>query len=464
MSSPALWKNTTEPRETTWLALALLFLVLLLRGVPARAHDIPNARVDRATQVVLEPGRLRVSYEVSLSELTLTRELRSLIGSLSGSDRQHWFETYGRETGPLNAKGFLVTVGDEPVTLQMVGFVLAVEEHPRYTFEFAAEVPARATLTVHDTNFASSEGTSRLAVRGVGVLVRGDDLPDDVGRIPARPVWQLSDAEERRTRQVRVDYEPAPSLTAAQSAEGDRAAVSIVDSSRPGNSASWLTRLLDDASRLPLALLGLIAFALGALHAVQPGHGKTLVATTVVSEGGGWVRGALLAVVTTLTHTGSVLVVAAILWGTESLRISATHVVLSRTAGFVIAAIGVWRLGRHLGGYSEHDGDPGREWAQHRRGRGRGLIGLGIAGGLVPCWDAVGLIILAEAIGRLGLGLWLVAAFSLGMGFVLVLIGWLADRFRRALIATKAGVSWERRLGLVSGLVLSLMGVYLLRN
>ena len=223
--------------------------------------------------------------------------------------------------------------------------------------------------------------------------------------------------------------------------------------------------LLDKAARLPLAFLGLIAFGLGAAHAVQPGHGKTLVATTVVSENGDWPRGVLLAVVTTLTHTGSVFLVAAFLWWTESLKFGAIHQGLARSAGFVIASIGLWRLGRHLAGYSEHEFENVGDLAIPKPTPGRitSLIGLGIAGGLVPCWDAVGLIVLAESVGRIGLGLLLVVAFSLGMGLVLVAIGWFASRLRRVLDEIGRAALWERRLGLASGLVLSMMGIYLLR-
>ena len=39
-----------------------------------------------------------------------------------------------------------------------------------------------------------------------GVKVIGDDLPPDVEQIAVRPVWQLSDAEERRTKQVDVRF------------------------------------------------------------------------------------------------------------------------------------------------------------------------------------------------------------------------------------------------------------------
>lgn len=418
----------------------------------SEAHDIPNARVDRATQVTLEPGRLRITYEVSLSELTLTQELRSLIGALPGSDRREWFDVYGRETGPLNVKGLLVTVDGEPKPLIGDGFDLVLEEHHRYSFRFKAEIPRVGQLVVHDTNFSSSEGTSKLAIRGVGVVVRGDDLPPNVEQIAARPVWQLSDREERRTRLVQVDYHED-----ATNAEPSPPRVSKPP--RPEPRSTTLTRLLDREAGLPLGLLTLVAFVLGAAHAVQPGHGKTLVAATVVGERGSRSRGILLALITTLTHTGSVFLVAAALWWSGSSRFAEIHVGLTRGAGFLIAAVGLWRLGRRLGGFEDHPAHEGT-----RNTGGRGLISLGIAGGIVPCWDAVGLIVLAAAVGRLGLGLGLVVAFSLGMGLILVGVGYLAGKVRYSLEALASRAAWERRLGLASGLVLSVLGVYLLER
>jgi nickel/cobalt transporter (NicO) family protein len=450
------------PLRSSLLAIFLPAALLSFVASPTSAHDIPNARVDRSIQVTLEPGRIRIAYEVSLSELTLTQELRSLIGGLPGADRRDWLAAYGRETGPLNGKGFLLSVDHAPVSVSFDGFDLNVEEHPRYTFRFSAELPPSGRLSVRDTNFASSEGMSRLAVRGLGVTLAGDSQPADVQAIPLRPLWQLTDEEERRTHAVVVDFSAAVSATVNP--------LPVFQPRRPPTperrareGSSQLSRLLDEAAGWPLAFLGLIAFGLGAAHAVQPGHGKTLVATTVVSENGDWPRGVLLAVVTTLTHTGSVFLVAAFLWWTESLKFGAIHQGLARSAGFVIASIGLWRLGRHLAGYPEHEFQDVGDLAIPKPTPGRitSLIGLGIAGGLVPCWDAVGLIVLAE--GRIGLGLMLVVAFSLGMGLVLVAIGWFASRLRRVLNEIGRAALWERRLGLASGLVLSMMGIYLLR-
>ncbi|MEJ7637455.1 MAG: ABC transporter permease, partial [Singulisphaera sp.] len=89
--------------------LALTVSLASLLSSIAAAHDIPNARVDRSIQVTLGRARLAIDYEVSLAELTLTQELRSLIGALPGADRRDWFGRYGEVTGPLNAKGLLVT-------------------------------------------------------------------------------------------------------------------------------------------------------------------------------------------------------------------------------------------------------------------------------------------------------------------------------------------------------------------
>jgi nickel/cobalt exporter len=431
--------------------------LLGLLAVPAWAHDIPNARVDRSIQATVRSGRLEVDYEVSLSELTLAQDLRSLIGSLPGSDRAALFDRYGRETGPLNARGMLVAVDDRPVELRFRGFDLAVEEHPRYTFHFEAGLPARGRLALQDTNFIASEGTSRLALRGLGgVAIRGDDGAQDVQQVPVRPSWQLTDAEERRTKQIAVQYDVAAARVAPPAGDPEPPPP-IRATHRPAQPSGRLSELLDRAAGISLGGLWLIALGLGAAHAIQPGHGKTLVAAAVVGQRGGWLKGVLLALLTTLAHVGGVLAVAALLVATRSARYETINRGLVRIAGFVVAAIGLWRLGRHLAGYGEHD-----EGGLVAPGD-RGIIGLGLAGGLVPCWDAVILIVVAEMLGRLALGLVLLSAFSLGMAGVLVAVGLAAARLRGLVTRRDRDRVWEHRLGILGALFLTAIGISLLR-
>jgi ABC-type nickel/cobalt efflux system permease component RcnA len=456
---------------------AAFLLLCLASPLVAHAHDIPNERVDRSIQVTLEPQRLAIDYEVSLSELTLTRDLRRLIGVLPGVESRDWFQRYGQETGPLNARGLLVAIDKQPRELRFLGFDLAVEEHPRYVFHYETALPPSGGLVVQDTNYAGSEGTSRLAVRGrKGTRVRGDDLPGDVEEIAIRPVWQLSDAEKRRTYWVSVDFRsPVPTASAPLPRSSPPAPVPAsaprAARAQPSLGSAALSRLLDRTASLPVACLIALALGLGAVHALQPGHGKTLVAAAVLGERGTWARGAFLALVTTLTHTGSVLLVALLLWWTQTGRYGEIHLDLAHAAGFVIAAIGLWRTGRHLGRHGEHGHPaPGPDAEPEPAGSGcglpdRGLVGLGIAGGLVPCWDAVILIILAEATGRLVLGIELLLAFGLGMALVLVAVGVVAGRLRRHMVGglDRDGYGpWERRLGIASGLTLAAIGLYLL--
>jgi ABC-type nickel/cobalt efflux system permease component RcnA len=396
-----------------------------------------------------------------------------LIGSVPGSERRDWFLSYGRVTGPLNARGLLCSIDGRPLELRFRDFDLAVEDHPRFVFHFETVIPARGRLSIQDTNYIGSEGTSRLGIRGRdGMTIAGDELPGDVESIAIRPVWQLSDEEERRTRQVSVGYEgPQTSSAPVKRSPLPPTRRPVRPDPEPQSSSTQLTALLDRSahSGWPLLGLALMAAGLGAVHALQPGHGKTLVAAAVLGERGSWFRGVIMAVVTTLTHTGSVLLVALGLWITQTGRYGEIHLGLAHAAGFVIAAIGLWRLGRHLARHGEH-GQP-TDWEQGERpaaSAAKGLIGLGVAGGLVPCWDAVVLIVMAEATGRLLLGILLLLAFGLGMAAVLVAVGLAAGRVRGLFAAGDVGLDgsygpWERRLGIASGLTLAAIGVYLVR-
>ncbi|MHC5541022.1 nickel/cobalt transporter, partial [Singulisphaera rosea] len=283
--------------RSTWRIVGLVAFL----SATAHAHNIPNARVDRSIQVTVRPERLEVDYEVSLSELTVARDLRDLVGTLVETEPKALYERYGQETGPLNAKGILASVDGRPLDLLFQGLDIVVEEHPRYTFHFDAKLPTQGRLVVQDTNYVTSEGTSRLAVRGLeGVAIRGDDLPPEVGQIAIRPVWQLTDLEERRTKLVEVDF-VRPRTSVPTTIEADAPPHMSKPASPVKTPPDRLSKLLDRASRGSLLGLLLVAFGLGMAHAIQPGHGKSLVAAAVVGRRGRWYRGTLLALVATST-------------------------------------------------------------------------------------------------------------------------------------------------------------------
>ena len=205
-----------------------------------------------------------------------------------------------------------------------------------------------------------------------------------------------------------------------------------------------------------------VAFWLGAMHALEPGHGKTIVAAYLVGSRGNMKHAALLGATVTFTHTISVF-----LLGLGTLLLSSYIVpdkiipILGVLSGISIVLIGGWLLYQRwrafvharahaLGHHHHHDhGHNHDHHHDHRHAHTHthdghthshvpqgditfgSLMALGASGGLVPCPAAMVLLLSAIAIGRIGLGLVLLLAFSLGLAGVLMAIGMLVIHAKR---------------------------------
>ncbi len=418
----------------------------------AEGHDVPNARIERSLQITLDPPQLRVDYEIVLAELTLAQDLRQVDGDAFVGDRAALFERYARVIGPLNARGLLATVDQTEVEFRPVDFAIVVEDHPRLTFRLAATIPRSGRLVLIDTNYATSEGSSRLGLRvAAGVRADGDLPPAEADSIKPSPTWRLTDAEERRGKRLDVTF--APRITSdADDRVADISRVPLTP--RPVAPPTGLTRLLDRSSGSTAAGWLVTALILGMVHALQPGHGKTLVAAASLGGPDAAWRGIQLGSMTAACHLIGVVALAALLWSCQTDRYALLQTTIVRIAGFLIAAVGCFRVGRHLAGIvDDHD---------HHARSTPGIWSLGLAAGFLPCWDAVALIVLASSIGQLGWGLALLAAFSLGLAIVLIGVGWSAGMLRDRVETGRGSGQVHRWLGGASGLVLAAIGVGLL--
>jgi nickel/cobalt exporter len=224
-----------------------------------------------------------------------------------------------------------------------------------------------------------------------------------------------------------------------------------------------LTRLLHQQALTPwmiAAAVG-IAFALGAAHALTPGHGKTIVAAYLVGSRGTLKHAAFLGGMVTLTHTITVFLLGlATLFLFQYVVPQKVTQVLGAISGLSIVAIGGWMLYKRVCGaghthpdhhdhghdhdHHDHDHSHSHDHAHdhhhhdhdhpHSHGPGghthmpdeiswSGLAALGASGGLVPCESALVLLLTAIALRRVGLGLLLLVSFSLGLALVLMGIG-----------------------------------------
>ena len=181
-------------------------------------------------------------------------------------------------------------------------------------------------------------------------------------------------------------------------------------------------------------LLGMLAaFAFGAVHALSPGHGKTLVAAYLVGSRGTPRHAVFLGLMVTFTHTISVFALGLVtLYLSRFVLPETITPILGAISGITIVWVGGTLLYRRTVGRGMA---PPAAGLAHHHGDGRvhthvpeevsvgGLIALGASGGLVPCPSALVLLLTSVSLGRIALGLTLLVAFSAGLAVVLTAVG-----------------------------------------
>lgn len=258
-----------------------------------------------------------------------------------------------------------------------------------------------------------------------------------------------------------------------------------------------------------LVTAALIAAALGGLHALEPGHGKTIVAAYLVGSQGTAAHALWLGLIVTVTHTAGVYALGLItLYASKYIVPDHLYPWLGVISGLTIAALGLHMLRRRYAGHahghshshgghhdhhgwlshshtgedvqhdhahSHHDHDHAHhhrhqhEHDEHHHVHGpakpfsyRQLIALGVTGGIVPCPAALVVLLSAVSLHRVAFGLYLILAFSLGLAAVLISIGLVTVYARRLLARVPTeGPVINRWLPMASAAVITCLGLAL---
>jgi nickel/cobalt transporter (NicO) family protein len=223
--------------------------------------------------------------------------------------------------------------------------------------------------------------------------------------------------------------------------------------------AAAFTALVSGRSLSPgFAAVALLAVALGAAHALAAGHGKTVMAAYLVGLRGTLGQAVTIGARVTITHTAGVLVLGLVLSTTRAVASERVYPWLGLASGLLLAAVGVGLLVRAHTGHSHshgrdhdhpHDSDHGHPHAAAPPLGRRGLVVLGLAGGLVPSPSAVVVLLGGIALGQAWFGVALVLAYGLGMAATLTGVGLLLARLRTRM---------DRRLHLPAGPLLTRLG------
>jgi ABC-type nickel/cobalt efflux system permease component RcnA len=296
--------NPRRLLASTGAVLTAACALALTPSTSASAHPLGNFTVNRYDGLVATPDRLRVDHVEDLAEIPAT-QAKPDIERLGTTE-------WARERCAKAADGSKVTVDGRAAHLTVAGSTARLRPGQaglntlRVECRLTAPLPEGDTVTVgfHSAGANSGPGWREITARGDRMTLTATDVPkSSVSReLTSYPKELLSSPADTSSASLRV-RPGGPALTEDRQ---DAPAASVL----PRGADRW-TRALDSlVARHDLtvgfaALALLIAVVLGAMHALAPGHGKTLMAATAAARGG---RARLkdvlpLAASVTVTHT-----------------------------------------------------------------------------------------------------------------------------------------------------------------
>jgi nickel/cobalt transporter (NicO) family protein len=196
--------------------------------------------------------------------------------------------------------------------------------------------------------------------------------------------------------------------------------------SREHSSDTGLTGVFSDAAagKGVLLLLLVTAFGWGAVHALSPGHGKTMVAAYLVGTRGRARHAVALGATVTVTHTIGVFAL-----GVVTLALSQyvlpedLYPWLTLLSGVLVVSVGLAVLRSRARKAHAHSHAHGHSHDHEHELSWKGLLGMGTAAGLIPCPSALVVLLAAISQHEVALGLLLITAFSLGLAATLTGLG-----------------------------------------
>ena len=428
-------------------ALVAAVAAMLLPGA-ASAHPLGNFSINHLSQVRISQGSVEVHYILDQAEIPTFQELQSFDrdgdGAITGQEQGPLLERKLAEIRPdlrLAVDGRAVDLG----ALRQSSLAFPAGQGglslTRVEASFAAAIPpGRHRIELHDDTYPGRVGWKAIQVLpGEGTDVSASvPASDPTGGLRAYPVDLLQSPPDQRE----AGFTVSQGSGRVSGPDGEDLGPVTTDRAQDGFAGALTSG--NDHGLLILLLLG-SAFIWGALHALSPGHGKTMVAGYLVGSRGRPRDAALLGLTVTITHTSAVFAL-----GLVTLAASAyvlpedLYPWLGVASGAMVIAIGLWairtRLRRWRAMRAEHDHGHHdmHSHGGHTHSHGphshthepsgapittRSLIALGVSGGIVPCPSALVVLVAAISQHRLGLGLVLILAFSIGLAATLTAVG-----------------------------------------
>ena len=417
----------------------------------ALAHPLGNFTVNHYAGIDLAGDRVFVHFVLDLAE----------IPTLQSGDAV-------RAPGYAQAVARRLELQLDGARVQLETLRRRVTERPgsaglatlRFEAVYAAPLHGRE-LTFSDQTFGSRIGWREITVGardGARVLEASVPAESRSNALRAYPDELLSSPLDVRSASAAFE----PGTASAPPPRFDELAP-------PVNESNGFEALIErDLSIGVLVISLLVAAFWGAVHALTPGHGKALVAGYLVGTKGRPRHAFLLGATVTVTHTAGVFALGLVTLALSQFVVpERLYPWLTLVSGLLVVAVGVGVLRSRFASGRHQVSDLSRKPDAHHHDHhhhdhnltSRGIFGVGVAAGLLPCPSALVVLLSAIALHRVGFGLALIVAFSLGLATTVTGIGLVAVLARQAFARVRLDGPIVRALPAVSAAVVVVAGI-----
>jgi ABC-type nickel/cobalt efflux system permease component RcnA len=401
-------------RRPTWVWWFILAWFSIASIGVVSAHPLGNFTINHLTKVQSQPGRLRVHYVLDIAEIPSFQIMHASSPDAVWTTQQ--LQDWAASEVALVIAGLHVDVDGAHAALAVegAGAHLRPGAGGLPTLYWSADFSARLAPGEHRVRIVDEVyGERRVGWRDI--IVGSQHEPTH--ELTAYPNQLLG--SPRRVNAV--------AFTVSKFGDARSAEVMLDGgSSAQGASMARTNPLVDrfaSSNHAPAFVLFtvLVAFGLGALHAIEPGHGKALLAFTLVGSRATVRQAMSLAFALTFAHTIGVVLLGIALFFSTNFVSESVYPWITLLSGVAIAVIGARNLSRCA--HSHHHEHHTHLVAGSAPIDFRSAIVAAMSGGIAPCPAAIVVMLAALRLHQLGFGLVLIVVFSLGLASVLTVLG-----------------------------------------
>ncbi len=432
--------------------------------ISAAAHPLGNFSINQYSHIEVEKSQIKLHSVLDVAEIPTFQQSQNIDTDKNGSLSEEELNAYVEKITPDYVANLQLSVDGQPIALRPAAKNIELRngsgnlQTMRVEWNLTGDLTNFQPNAVHRLQFENKNNLERIGwneivvgrIAGINVFdstAFGSGVSNELNLYPSESL--NAPLGERRAEFSFTSAALAADVKPLQNRDGHTTSAPV--------EKDKFAELINGEVTLPVMLFGLLlALGFGAMHAMSPGHGKTVVGAYLVGSRGTIKHAIFLGLTVTITHTLSVFALGIVaLFASNYILPERLMPFLSFVSGLLVFFIGLtlfkdrlfsalgWKTnGHHHNDHGEHTHSHEDEHFHHSHSgeehthggsththlppkqiSWRSLLALGVSGGLLPCPSALVLMLSAISLNRIGYGIVLTLVFSIGLAATLTVVG-----------------------------------------